>query len=543
MTDASYKQAWVKVGLLCIAGVVVSAGCGPKNYKKEADDKVYAIIDQKWDEGFGPKVNYKISDTAPSANALQIDKAIPASGVLTLPQAMALATAHNRDYQSQKETLYTTALDLRLVRHAYETQLFGGGSALYSDNGQDEAVEVEANIGFNRLLASGTQIGTRIATAWADILTGTGRSGLASVFTATITQPLFRGSDPAIVLERLTQAERNTLYQIRAFNRFRKSFAVSVATQYFQALELYDVILNTRDYYEALSVLHAKVVKLSGVGRVPKLEVDRLRQEMLRARDELILAEKEYDRFLDQFKITLALRTTTAFQLDTRVLAALRNQGIPDSELSIDEAVEAALRGRLDMANSADAVLDAQRAVYVAADSLRADLRLEGGLEAGTDGYRVARAGPILDLPLDRVPEQNAYRKALIALDQRRRDYDLAADTVRLEVRQAHRKLLETAERYQVLSESLELATQRLKRTSSLLEYGRASSRRVLAAQQDYNDTRNALTDALADYAIATLEFYRDAGVLRVRPDGMWERGPQDLPVVRNGVAANGSDR
>ena len=40
----------------------------------------------------------------------------------------------------------------------------------------------------------------------------------------------------------------------------------------------------------------------------------------------------------------------------------------------IDEAIDSALCRRLDMANRADAVLDAQRAVYVAADRLRADL-------------------------------------------------------------------------------------------------------------------------------------------------------------------------
>ena len=36
--------------------------------------------------------------------------------------------------------------------------------------------------------------------------------------------------------------------------------------------------------------------------------------------------------------------------------------------------------------------------------------------------------------------------------------------------------------------------------------------------------------DALIEYVIATLDFYRDTGALQVRPDGMWREGP-DIPV------------
>jgi len=46
---------------------------------------------------------------------------------------------------------------------------------------------------------------------------------MTSILSATVTQPLLRGSDRKVVLENLTQAERDTLYQVRFFNRFRVS--------------------------------------------------------------------------------------------------------------------------------------------------------------------------------------------------------------------------------------------------------------------------------------------------------------------------------
>ncbi len=530
MTDRSQNRRWRGLCLLGLGSLLVLAGCGPKNYKADADKRVYDAIERKWDPKFGTPANYRIRDVAPDANDLQIENAVPASGIVTLPCALALATAHNREYQTQKEQLYTAALDLRLVRHGYETQLFGGGSVLYLRDGDDRAVQTEANLGFNRLLATGTQISTRIAIAWADVLAGTGRQGWTSIFGAAITQPLLRGSDRRVVMERLTLAERTTLYQIRTFNRFRKTFAVAVAAQYLRALELYDVARNTRDYLDALTALESRARKVVAAGLIPSLEVAQIQQDVLKARDSLVLAQKEYERSLDQLKLTLALPIASDFQLDVGLLNALRQHGIPQPEIVLNEAIEGALCARLDVTNSADAVLDAQRAVFVAADSLRADLRLTGSLDVNTRGDQAIAAGPVLDLPLDRVPEQHVYRKALIALEARSREYDLLADTVRLEVREAHRKLTETAERYQILSAALTTAQARDKRASALMQYGQASSRRVLDALNDLYDARNAATDALMDYAVATLNFYRDTEALQVRPDGMWREGP-DLPV------------
>jgi hypothetical protein len=512
--------------------LVLLVGCGPKNYKQDADERVYSILDRQWDPEFGTRANYRVSDVEPSAMDVRVDKAIPSSGVLTLPEAVAVATARNREYQTQKELLYASALNQRLVRHQFETSLFGGAGLFYSGDGTDEAVELSANVGFNRLLATGTQITAALATAWTEVLLGPRESGLASLFTASLTHPLLRGSDPAIVLEGLTQAKRDTLYQIRTFNRFRKTFVVGIVTQYFEALEFHQRARNAEEQCAALEMLRDQARHLASVGRLPVIEVDRLQEEVLLMRDVQIIAQREYEQSLDQFKIALGLSPTVEFRLDTEAMRTLAESGLAEPTFAESEAIATALYHRLDVANAADAVLDAQRHVHVAADQLRADLRLGGTVELHTDGARRGTAGAALDLPLDRVAEQGAYRMALLALNQRQRDYDLAADTVRLEVRQAHRKLREAAQRYRTLVEARDLAEVRVEKTSALLQYGRTSSRRVLSAQQDLYAVKNAVADALTDYAIATLNFYRDTGVLQVRPDGMWEKGPHAIGIT-----------
>ena len=518
-------------GLVCLFNLT---GCTQHNYKKEADEKVYNIINQKWRVDYGTKANYKISDTTPTPSDIQIEKAVPASGILSLSQAVALATAHNREYQTNKEELYIKALDLSLTRYEFERQFFrvvGGG---YAADRNDEVLGIEANYGFNQLLASGTRISTKVATAWVDVLSGNLRSGLASLLSVTVIQPLLRGGDRRVVLENLTQAERDTLYEVRSFNRYRKKFVVSVISQYYGVMQRLDAVKNARTNYNTLSHVLKRIEILANAGRIPQFELDRARQDKLKAFDIRIQTEREYKQALDEFKITLSLSTTAELQLDENELEALRAAEMAKPDFSEAEVIEAALLRRLDMANNADAVIDAQRKVFVTADALRAELNIIGSAEAVSSrrGNRNTLRpfgeeyglGFELDLPLDRVPEQHVYRKALITLNQRRREYDLATDIVQLEVRQAYRNLDEAAERYKVQLEALQLAEKRFNKTYLLLQYGRASSRRVLRAQNDLFDAQNAATQTLVDYTIATLNFYRDTGVLHVRPDGMWER-------------------
>jgi len=516
-----------------LLGIVVISGCTRPDYKQQADEHVYQIIDEKWENDFGSKVNYKISDTTPSPNAIKVEKTIPESGILALPLAVAMATDHNREYQRQKETLYIKGLDLTLVRHEFENNYFGGGIFRYAREGADEGIGTQVEAGFNRLLSDGTTISTNIAASWAKILTGDLQGGLSSILSATIIRPLWRGSDRKVVQERLTQAERDTIYEIRSFNRFRKEFVVSVITQYYGVLQFFDAVENAEQNYRNLLIFQAKVQKLSDAGRVPRHELKRVEQEALQARDIFIQSRKDYEQALDELKITLSLPTDTEMELDVTVLEDLQKMMDAIVDFSESQAVDAAHQCRLDLANSFDAITDAERTVLVAADLLKGDLNLFAAAQpVSSERADLSRlrhwrdvfdVGAELNLPVDRLAERNIFRKAIIALNQSQREHEQKMDTVTLEVRKAYRNLSEAAERYKIQLKNLKLARKRLNNTLLLLEFQRSSSRRYLNAQDDFFDAENAATEAMVDYAIAVLEFYRDAGVLQVRPDGMWE--------------------
>ena len=70
---------------------------------------------------------------------------------------------------------------------------------------------------------------------------------------------------------------------------------------------------------------------------------------------------------------------------------------------------------------------------------------------------------------------------------------------------------------------SLELAQRRVESNQLLLDVGRATIRVVRDSQDALLRSQNAFTGALITHQIAKLNFFRDIGVLQVKPDGMWE--------------------
>jgi len=516
----------------------LAGGCGARAYKDLADDEVYKIIDKKWQSSFGEKANYTISDVEASPNDVKLEETVPSSGVLNLAQAVAIATAHNREYQTQKEQLYLTVLSLTGERHKFARRWFGTIDADYARDSDDESASYEAKTGFNQLLASGAAVSANIALDWASFLTGAPDTSLGSVLSATVTQPLLRGRGRKIAQEQLTQAERDVLYEMRSFGRFRKEFVVSIVTAYYGVLQKRNEVTNAQSNYDRVTESKKRLKAEARVGRRPRFELDQAQQDVLRATDNIVRAQQQYEQSLDEFKIELALETDSKVELDQNELNALEKIGVTEPQYTLDVAIETGRAERLDLATTADKIDDASRKVMVAADNLGAELNLSAGAEVGSQGKTNFEKlefnkgsyslGLQADLPFDRKDERNAYRQTLIKLQQNRRDYQEKVDRVKLDIRQAYRQLIETQQRYRIQKNSLELARKRVESTAMFLKTGRAQTRDLLEAQDALLEAENELTDALVGHTIAKLSFFRDIGVLQVRPDGMWHQGTED---------------
>jgi len=134
------------------------------------------------------------------------------------------------------------------------------------------------------------------------------------------------------------------------------------------------------------------------------------------------------------------------------------------------------------------------------------------------------RLGFEADLPFDRKDQRNDYVSKLIDLQQQQRSYDEDIENVKLDVRQAYRDLEEKAESYRIQKISLDLARRRVEEQKLKLEYGRVTIRDLVITEDALVSAQNKVTVALVEHTVVKLNFFRDIGVLQVKPDGMWEQ-------------------
>jgi len=541
------------VTLLCwLFGIAVvlgfAGGCSPQYHKADADKEVYKIIDDKWQDDFGIKANYMISDSndPASPNDVEIAEMIPESGVINLQQAVEIATKFNRDYQSKKETLYKSALTLTGTRYQYALQWFGTIEGSYVDDkgtgeGHDyDDVSIDARGGVDQqsLFLDGVLFNIGIAIDWTRFLTGDPRTTLRSFLSGDVTVPLLGRVAGRQAREELTQDERDVLYAIRKFNRERKTFVIDIISYYYDVLQKRDRVDITEASYkrqvESVNQLKMEVE----VGQRPPSDVDEAMQNLLSAENKLIRDRQSYEQALDEFKIRLSLPTDANITLDQNELAALEEIGISQPDYTEAEAMEMALVRRLDLANTRDRLEDSARKLELTADELGVQLDLTGSIDEvrsppGTDfsrlqfhegTYSLAFA---TDLPFDRKDQRNKYVRELIDLQQQQRSYDEYIDNVKLDVRKAYRDLTEKAESYRIQKVGLELAERRVEEQKLLLEYGRGTIRLLLETEDDLVSAQNSVTVALVNHTVVKLNFFRDIGVLQVKPDGMWEQRTQ----------------
>lgn len=494
------------------------------------------------------------------------------SGPLGLLEALQVAARNSRAFQQAKEDVFTAALDLDLEAQSFRSVFAGMVSGRYeSDGSGEERTDVAqggASLEASRAFRGGIETSSRIMVDVVKLLTQDAASSLGLMADASISIPLLRGAGRDIAAEPLRQAERDLLYAVHTFERFKQTFAVQIAGDYLAVLQNRRQIANSEENYRRLAAATRRARRLADAGRLPEFQFDQAVQDELRARTRWIDARQRYASDLDAFKVKLGLPPDTPVELDggeLERLQALAQRFAGDGaaaggqqpsrgasgvfaetgagragplEIEPEQAMRLALDMRLDLRTAQFKVEDAQRRVYVAADALRGELTLLGRAQAGSRRTSAAGAGEpnatleprrgifsgilTLDLPLDRAAERAAYRKSLLSLEASVRAVQETEDDIKLSVLDNLRSLLRARENLLIQLEAMRLAEKRVHSTDLLLQAGRAAIRDVLEAEEALLNARNALTAAMVGYRTAELSLQRDMGVLQVGADGIW---------------------
>lgn len=511
--------------------------------------------------------------------------------LITLEKALEIAINKNREYLTKKESVYLSALSLSLERYYFSPIFTSRHSAVITQKATDVSVPSEyANMleafqraipsiqsitgtsaqllseyhkilkqagdiagwtesdyltvdtqslagnikhGVSVLFLGGGRLALQLTNNFLRFLSGGTTESAQSVLSASFTQPLWRGRGRLVSAENLTQAERDVLYELRAFTRYRQEFVVSICKSYFSVLQQRDVVKNTYQSYLNFKKSFERENAFAREGRKTLTEIGRIQQALLTAEDTWINSLRRYKESLDEFKITLGLSTDSPIMLDPKELERIKESGIAHPKINVEDAVKIALVTRLDLYNQRDSVEDALRKIKVAENALKPglDLVLEASATSrgktnfeSLDFRRGTYSGGInLDLPLSQKERRNAYRVSLINYEKAKRNLTLAEDRVKMDVRTAWRNLEQAKRNYEIALQSVELSKRRVEEQNLLAELGRSTALDLVDAQNDLTRAQNNLTSALVSHYLAKLEFWKNIGILYVKEDGRWE--------------------
>ncbi len=557
----------IGLGLLLAAGLVAGlSSCSPAYHRKKADNEAYRLIREKTPQVKNMDPHFTIEPTNQVAlEGLPITTNVydfmgsegereRGARVLNLEAALGIAVTHSRAYQSAKEDLYLSALDLHSTRHRFTPLFTSSGSARFvgqtdhpvnrvfdeltgefKDVTSDQLVETHqiqasGDIGVGWLIRDVGRLTTDFSTTFLRFLAGGQRP--SSELNATFVRPLLRDAGFKTQMEALTQAERSLLYDLRRFTIYRKDFSVQIATAYYNVLSIRDSVRNGYVNLQSSRKNAERTRALADEGRVTQSDLGRLAQQELTAESTWINANRSYKQALDNFKLQLGLNVDANLVLDDSELAALR---ILHPNIAVEDAIRVALSARFDYMNFKDQLEDADRKVKLAANMLKPRVDLTSSVNLSSDPNKTGgfqwpdldrysySAGLDVDPGLDKTDDRQAYRSSLIQRDRAARSVEQQEDNIKLQVRDSWRTLDAAKRNYEIAEIGVKLAERRVEEQTLLAELGRAKAQDQVDAQNDLVTSKNQRTQALVAHTIARLQFWDNMGILYIKDRGQWE--------------------
>lgn len=543
-----FAAASLRLGCLLL---LLGAGCSKSHYHKAADNQSYRILQQFEQQLFGRTNEFTINTAFSGRDPKEVSPAeilgnrqATNQRVLHLDDVLELAVHNSREYQTQKEQLYLTALSLTGAKFEFSPQFFAESQAQVSGSPQGSDIgSVRSQIGVDQLLATGGRLSVSLAndllryfTGWSSSGGSSSRDSAINILAVNLSQPLLRGfgrNSPQV--EALTQAERNVVYAIRSYTLYQHQFATDIVNSYFSLLATKDNVRNNYTNYLRRAYL-TEYTEARAVDRERRAAVDDARASEINARNGYVNSVAGYLNSLASFKLRLGLPISEQIHLDDSDLEELVQVGLIPVDIDRVAGFRMAVDQHMEVLNAIDRFEDTKRKVRLAADALKPGLLLTGGATLASeepddyanfdlDQVRYS-AGIALDLPVNRLRERNTYRASLISFESSIRSLGLTLDNFKDRIEEGLRTLEQRRLNYLNAQASFEVAERRVEMNDMLFTAGRVQVRDVREAQDQLITSKNGLTQTITAYLQARLQLLLDLGMLSTEGSKFWLKDP-----------------
>ena len=267
--------------------------------------------------------------------------------------AMQLALVNSREYQTELENLYLAALDVTFQRYRFDAQFLASNDTFFDSQGPLFAgrpisrLNTDTDFTVNKLFATGGELVVGFANSLVWQFAGPDEYQGTSLIDFNFVQPLLRSGGRAVVLERLTDAERALLANIRQMERFQCGFYTQIVGGQSAgtgptrgAITIGSLSPgNNGGVGGIMALLRQKVLISNQVQNVVALrdsleqlkaffdadeidffQVEQARLRLYNAQIQLLSLQNEYQNQLDNYKLTLGLPPSLEVQVEDPLL-------------------------------------------------------------------------------------------------------------------------------------------------------------------------------------------------------------------------------
>lgn len=427
----------------------------------------------------------------------------------TLDQAIERALEANRNMLSSHYAVRNDELSLRLSRSFFDVRLVPSGS-LGASGGEDTQRTYGVGVSFEKRFSYGTRasIGPRFF-----------KSGdfYSSSVDLTVEQPLLRGLGKDVNLDGIRSAEfslRNAhrnLYQTRVNTILDTVSGVYEVIKQKELVRLYAALADrVRGHAEA-----AKVKEKSGLAT--SMDVYRAEIRLKDFEDNLLNAKEALQDAMDRLKTILALPVETGIDISAPLV-------YEPVEMGQEEAMDAALKNRVDFARIMDELNEVRRKSEIAnrnilpgisllanysrfgaEDSFRSSARLDN------DRWNLLLVSST-SLPL--TAEKTAYLQSLNTIETTRLRLEAKQDEVKREVRKQLSSLKKLEERIGLRRKQISQAEGKLALAGVKFAHDLADNFDIIESETELQQARVNLLSAEIDYIIGTYTLRSVLGTL-----------------------------
>jgi len=436
--------------------------------------------------------------------------------VLTLPEAISRALNDNRQYLETGNVVTQAKYNIELADSDFNVQISPNGRAGYVGGGK---------------VGSGASFGTGLEMS-KKFTTGTEISLAPSILKfphhyhtemrAALIQPLLRGLGKDYQLSQVLSSK----FSLRSAYRTLYTAQVKLILRTIQAL--YEVVKAEHSYelnresYERISRFFNAAKLKEKIGLADALDVYRAEIEWRIAEETLT---GSYERLQESQDI---VRDILSLPFDLPIKIDIPLQYSPQ-QISFREAIELAMKNRIEIAQAEDQLQENTRLSSVAKKNLLPELNLVlNYTNCGIDEVFTAACtrnrestwgvGFTTSSNFNGLAEQFSYQQSLIDVTSARREIEQTETVITLEVRKILRQLARICQRIQLQKEQIHTAQGELHLAQIKFDRGLADNFNVIQAEKSLCNAQQAYWSALVEHIVSEFHLLASMGLLIDKP-------------------------